>query len=105
MFSTISRGHRNATIATSPIHQELTQITTMDKYVHGQQTFLTREEIEILTGLKRPSFQCKWLRQNGIVFMLGNDQKPKVLQQTVLDRFDRNIKKGNRYTKEPEVRV
>lgn len=103
MFSTISRGHRNATIATSPI--DVAQITTMDNIIHGQQTFLTQGEIEILTGLKRPSFQCKWLRQNGIVFMLGNDQKPKVLQQTLFDRFDRNIKRGTRYTKEPEVRL
>lgn len=105
MSTTLSRGPRNATITASKALLDLQQINAMEATTHGQQIFLSQEEIEVLTGLKRPSFQCKWLRQNGFVFIVGNDQKPKVLQQTLFDRFDRNIKKGTRYTKEPEVRL
>lgn len=105
MSLTISGGHRNATIAGRPINQDLTQRSTMETNFHGYQTLLSQEEIEILTGLKRPTFQCKWLRENAIVFLVGADGKPKVLTASLMSRVDKNIKNGNRKQKEPEVRV
>jgi hypothetical protein len=105
MSTTLSSGHRKATNRSAPLPTDLELIDSMELTFHGMPMFLSQEEIEALTGLKRPSFQCKWLRQNGFVFILGNDRKPKVLQRTLFDRFDRNIKKGTRYIKEPEVRL
>lgn len=64
---------------------------------------LATEDLTDLTGLCRPTAQMRWLKENGIVFLVGGDGFPKVLFDSVLSRFDKNLKNGNRRKKEPEV--
>lgn len=64
---------------------------------------LATEDLTDLTGLCRPTAQMRWLKENGIVFLVGGDGFPKVLFDSVLNRFDKNLKNGNRRKKEPEV--
>lgn len=40
--------------------------------------FLTRDEIEQLTGYRRPTRQISWLRRNGLRFFVGADGYPRV---------------------------
>lgn len=49
--------------------------------------FLTREEIEALTGRIRPSAQIRWLRQNGLETLRRADGQPLVLRAAVLRRM------------------
>lgn len=39
---------------------------------------LSEDQVKELTGLKQPSAQIGWLRDNGFVFRVGADGKPKV---------------------------
>lgn len=66
---------------------------------------LTPENVLELTGLRRPTSQMKWLRENGIVFLVGGDGNPKVIIESVLNRFDKNLRNGHRQNRAPEVRV
>lgn len=64
--------------------------------------FLTREEIEHLTGRKRPSHQIRVLRQQGVPFRLrpkGSTLWPVVLRSAV----EGNVAAS--YQPEPELRL
>ena len=41
--------------------------------------FLTAQQVEYLTEYVRPADQRRWLRQNGIPFLVGAKGRPKVL--------------------------
>ena len=45
--------------------------------------FLTRNEIQQLTGYKIPSAQIRWLQKNGILFRVGADGYPRILLSEV----------------------
>lgn len=45
--------------------------------------FLTSEEIIELTGYKQKTSQIKWLRENGVRFLLGGDDRPKILASQI----------------------
>ena len=49
--------------------------------------FLSIEEMEGLTGLKRPAAQRKWLTDQGFPYAEGGDGQPKVLEEVVLQRL------------------
>ena len=44
---------------------------------------LTRDEIQELSGYKIPSKQIKWLRDEGFIFKVAGDGKPRVLRSEV----------------------
>jgi hypothetical protein len=46
--------------------------------------FLTHHEIQELTGYKIPSKQIKWLRDEGFIFKVAGDGRPRVLYSEVL---------------------
>jgi hypothetical protein len=41
--------------------------------------FLTRSEIQQLTGYKTPATQTRWLQDNGFLFKIGADGYPRLL--------------------------
>lgn len=45
--------------------------------------FLTQKEIVELTGYKQRTAQIKWLRENGIRFLLGGDDHPRILSSQI----------------------
>lgn len=49
--------------------------------------FLTADEVEDLTGLKRPSAQAHWLRANGWPVETDAAGRPKVLRSVVEARM------------------
>jgi hypothetical protein len=49
--------------------------------------FLTREEIEALTGRIRPSAQIRWLRQNGLETLRRADGQPLVLRAALIRKL------------------
>ena len=49
--------------------------------------FLTRDEIQELTGYKIPSKQIKWLRDEGFIFKVACDGRPRVLHSEVLAKM------------------
>ena len=55
--------------------------------------FLTREEIEALTGRIRPSAQIRWLRQNGLESLRRADGLPLVLRSAVLRKLGDDIRR------------
>ena len=63
--------------------------------------FLSVEEMEGLTGFKRPAAQRKWLADQGFPFADGGDGQPKVLEEEVLQRLGGQQKKMRR---EPQLR-
>jgi hypothetical protein len=42
---------------------------------------LTQDEVQALTGYKRPSYQCAWLRERGWTFELGADGRPRIARE------------------------
>ncbi|MFI8479685.1 DUF4224 domain-containing protein [Pseudomonas sp. NPDC078700] len=50
-------------------------------------SFLSPEEIEALTGYKKPSAQRRWLADQEIPFIEGGDGQIKVLEVVVLQRL------------------
>jgi hypothetical protein len=54
--------------------------------------FLTREEVRELTGYKRKTDQCRFLRDNRYPFELDKDGYPKVPRMVVETRFQ--VKSG-----------
>ncbi|WP_448548459.1 DUF4224 domain-containing protein [Thalassotalea fusca] len=50
-------------------------------------TFLSREEVAELTGVKRKTTQLEQLAKQGIKFVLGRDGHPKVLRKSIEDRL------------------
>lgn len=55
-------------------------------------TFLTREEIVELTGVKHKSTQLKQLAEQGVKFILGRDGHPKVLRKSIEERLGNSVK-------------
>ena len=49
--------------------------------------FLNREQIQELTGYKIPSKQKKWLCEEGFIFKVAGDGKPRVLRSEVYDKM------------------
>lgn len=49
--------------------------------------FLTREEIEDLTGRARPTAQIRWLRANGFEVLERADGMPIVLRAALMARM------------------
>lgn len=45
--------------------------------------FLTQEDIQDLTGFKNRKNQIKWLRENGINFLIAGDGRPRVLHSHI----------------------
>jgi hypothetical protein len=61
--------------------------------------FLTDAELAELTGLKRPSAQIRWLRDQKWPHVPGGDGKPKVLRAVVM------AKMGGFVDNEPRLRL
>lgn len=49
--------------------------------------FLGREDVEALTGRKRPSLQIRWLTERGYPFDVAADGHPTVLRSVVEKRL------------------
>ncbi len=49
--------------------------------------FLSQHDIEELTGYKVYKCQIKWLRQNGLKFLVSADGKPRVLMSQLEARI------------------
>ena len=53
---------------------------------------MTKDEVKGLTGYRRKMEQIKWLRENGIVFLIGADGHPRVGNVEVENKLtDSNI--------------
>ncbi|REL34705.1 DUF4224 domain-containing protein [Thalassotalea euphylliae] len=50
-------------------------------------TFLSKDEVADLTGVKRKTTQMEQLAKQGIKFVLGRDGHPKVLRKSIEDRL------------------
>lgn len=55
--------------------------------------FLTADEIEALTGYKKPKLQRRWLLDNGYRFEVRADGRPAVLASAVTARLDARARK------------
>lgn len=64
--------------------------------------FLSDSEVVELTGYAKPSAQARWLISNGFPFLVGGDNKLKVLRSLVLERLGGNLTLGE---KEPQLRL
>lgn len=51
------------------------------------ETFITQDEIELITGYKRPLEQRKWLDANGWQFELNRAGRPVILREVMNHRF------------------
>ena len=60
--------------------------------------FLSKAEIEILTGRKRADAQIRQLKRRAISFELDADNKPVVIRQTITEQ-----KPTERATEEPKL--
>jgi len=49
--------------------------------------FLSRDELEELSGYKMQSAQKRWLSRKKLPFVTGKDGRPRVLRQSLLARF------------------
>jgi hypothetical protein len=49
--------------------------------------FMTSQEIIDLTGFKYAAKQIDWLKENGFLFEVGGDGRPKVLRSYVVNRL------------------
>jgi len=49
--------------------------------------FLTKDELQALTGYQNRPQQINWLRENGYPFDIGGDRRPRVLKATVLAKL------------------
>lgn len=63
---------------------------------------LTSEELEVLSGYRKPTAQSRWLKQNDFPFVLGGDGRPKVLRQVVEARLGGKVTEIKR---EPQLRL
>ena len=53
--------------------------------------FMTDKEVYQLTGYKLPHFQIQWLRSNGIKFLVGADQRPRVSRKAIEDMLGGSV--------------
>lgn len=49
---------------------------------------LTREELQVLADMDRPSAICAWLKRNGIPYLEGAKGWPRVARSAVMSRLD-----------------
>ena len=49
--------------------------------------FLNHDEIEELTGYKKPSAQIRWLREHGYLFEVDARGRPRVLTSHVMRKL------------------
>lgn len=57
--------------------------------------FLNDAEIKELTGYTQTAAQIKWLRQNGLIFRIGGDNKPKIAKSHI-DQIFGNVAKSRK---------
>lgn len=55
-------------------------------------TFLSREEVSILTGLTQPAAQTRWLRSHGWLFEISASGKPQVARSFFVSRMVQPMK-------------
>ena len=65
--------------------------------------FLTRSEIEELTGYKTPATQTRWLQDNGFLFKIGADGYPRLLLTEVEYHMSHSVSDKKITKKEPKV--
>jgi hypothetical protein len=69
--------------------------------------FLTRNEIQQLTGYKTPAAQTRWLQDNGFLFKIGADGYPRIMISEV--EYHMNHSSNNKNTtisrQEPNYQV
>lgn len=63
--------------------------------------FLSREELQDLTGYKLQSAIIRWLRREGYGFHVGADGWPRVLKEALIAR----MRGGHAPKKEPKLRL
>jgi len=61
--------------------------TLINKTFGMTNLFLTRQELEALTGYKRKSAQKRWLLRKKLTYISGADGMPRVLRQSLMIRF------------------
>lgn len=66
-------------------------------------TFLTKEELEELTGAKQPDRQRKWLGENGYEFAIRIDGSNVVLRSHLERKLGGEIIPNSRRRIEPDV--
>ncbi|WP_460150093.1 DUF4224 domain-containing protein [Pseudomonas sp. S3_A03] len=54
---------------------------------HLESMFISSQDLAELTASARSAIQIRWLRTNGIPFILGGDGMPKVARQALLHKF------------------
>lgn len=64
---------------------------------------LTREELQALADVERPTAICAWLRRNGIPYLEGAKGWPRVARSTVMSRLDPSPAAPQ--TREPSLRL
>jgi len=62
-------------------------------------TFLTREEVVELTGVRQKSTQLKQLAIQGLEYVIGRDGHPRVLRTAIEERL--GLAKKQKAVKEP----
>ena len=65
--------------------------------------FLTRDELVEMTGARRSSSICQWLKDQKLPFRLGRDNWPRVLRSVVLIHFG-DVRKAEVYN-EPQLHL
>ena len=55
--------------------------------------FMTRDELVEMTGARRSSSICQWLKDQKLPFRLGRDNWPRVLRSVVLIHFGDSLDK------------
>ena len=53
-------------------------------------TFLSREDVETLTGYRKPSAQRAWLDRNAIPYFASGSGRPIILREALHDRTIRS---------------
>jgi|GEM_PF-1700492 len=61
--------------------------TLINKTFGMTNLFLTRQELEELTGYKRQSAQKCWLLRKKLTYISGADGMPRMLRQSLMIRF------------------
>ncbi|QXH68622.1 DUF4224 domain-containing protein [Pseudomonas asgharzadehiana] len=54
---------------------------------HLESMFISSQDLAELTASARSAIQIRWLRANGIPFIVGGDGMPKVARQALLHKF------------------
>lgn len=54
---------------------------------HLESMFISSQDVAELTASARSAIQARWLRANGIPFILGGDGSPKVSRQMLLSKL------------------